>query len=189
MTVLIPAVGYLLLFNDKLHGYFDLWSEIFHDSPSSPLPWRLFSLYFGLTMLAIGSIVFQIRCPPEIKRYGNEIDYIADLEAHASKGMKMAIERRLGEDEVCAPVMKAHEVNRDRAKRDVAHLGLAAITEAEADYWREVFRINFHALERSRPISRQVTTWAYYPGFLLVAIPSADVFSRVLAYFVNAVLV
>jgi hypothetical protein len=75
-TVLVPIIGYLLLFNDFLLQYFKLSPEIFKAKTETsgigwPTLWRLYIIYFGLCFLAGGSILYNLFCPIIIKRYGS----------------------------------------------------------------------------------------------------------------------
>ena len=77
-SVLMPAVGYILLLNDNVHQYltikYDGW--LLHYLPSI---WRVWLLFYGTFLLSIGSILFSTFCPIEIKEYRSALQ-MADAE-------------------------------------------------------------------------------------------------------------
>lgn len=68
MTVLVPIFGYLILFSDWFTQHLEI------DSASQI--WKLHFLYYGFTSLAIGTILFNITCPSQIRNHGNVADYV-----------------------------------------------------------------------------------------------------------------
>src|ERR1700739_3748651 len=86
LTIVIPLVGYLILFNENLLHYIQLSRTLFGvdqvsraettDVSAAHVPLRLSSLYFGLCLIAVGSIIHQWFAPEEIKKYGSAPEYI-----------------------------------------------------------------------------------------------------------------
>ena len=78
-SVLMPAFGYMLLLNDKIHQYLTIKYDgrLLDYLPSI---WRIELLFYGSFLLAIATIVYAVTCPLEIKRYNSEFD-MADAEA------------------------------------------------------------------------------------------------------------
>jgi hypothetical protein len=75
LTIIIPVIGYLIIFNDKLAGYANLISEFGgNDRLGLSVSPRLFQIYFGLCFVAIASAVYSLACPSIIKRYPSAID-------------------------------------------------------------------------------------------------------------------
>ena len=100
LTILIPAVGYLIIFNDKLVGYVDLIREISNLDKSSGLsvPPRLFQLYFGFCFVAVASAIYSMACPSIIKRYPSAIDLgAATTEAVGDYGYTIVEQEVFGE--------------------------------------------------------------------------------------------
>lgn len=82
LTVLVPFIGYLLLFNNEMISYFELSSDIISsgqkiDEISKDTISRLYFLYFGLTVLGFSSMAFSIKCPAIIKNHANEYEFLA----------------------------------------------------------------------------------------------------------------
>jgi hypothetical protein len=85
-TILVPVVGYLLIFNASFVGWLDssvvlhtdhAAASVQHTSPSMMCThaWRLIAIYYGLTCTGIATALFGIRCPTPQKKYQDGIDY------------------------------------------------------------------------------------------------------------------
>ncbi len=83
-TIIMPVVGYLILFNARLQTDLQL-SETFVYSADSFSVARLYFLYFGLAAMGVASLWFQLRCPPVIKAHGSAYEFINQEERAASK--------------------------------------------------------------------------------------------------------
>src|SRR5437667_10548734 len=80
MTIIIPFVGYLILFNENALLYFELSRRIFGEQPTATVgaahvSLRLLSIYFGLCLVAVASATYGLRCPIEIKQFATPADY------------------------------------------------------------------------------------------------------------------
>jgi hypothetical protein len=79
-SVLMPAFGYILLLNENVHQYltikYDAW--LLHYLPST---WRIWLLFYGSFILAVGSILFN-RCPTEVKQYASAFQMVDAERAH-----------------------------------------------------------------------------------------------------------
>lgn len=73
MTVVIPVIGYLILFSSNLAEYFVLKVD---GSVTEPVFWRLYMLYFGFCLLAVASGIFSWRCPETIKFHGAGFEFL-----------------------------------------------------------------------------------------------------------------
>lgn len=96
VTIIVPFLGSLLLFNQSVVDILTL-------SPDLVRRWlhltegetvvaakkltlsRLYFVYFGLTFLGIGSALFVLFCPLDIKNYSTPIEYQTTEGAHVSK--------------------------------------------------------------------------------------------------------
>jgi hypothetical protein len=84
-SVLMPAFGYLLLLNENVHQYltikYDSWLLYF-----LPSTWRIWFLFYGTFMLAVGSVLFSAFCPIEIKRYWSAFEMVdAERDHHTAQ--------------------------------------------------------------------------------------------------------
>jgi hypothetical protein len=69
LTILVPILGYFVLFGDWYTTNYEVLGEI----PK----WKVFVLYYGLTFIAIASILYNKYCPSEIQSHGTSREYIA----------------------------------------------------------------------------------------------------------------
>jgi hypothetical protein len=81
-SVLMPVFGYLLLLNEHVHHYLIIQYDA--DWPFNYLPsmWRVWMLFYGSFLLAMGSILFTGWCPVEIKRYASEYSLVDTERPH-----------------------------------------------------------------------------------------------------------
>jgi hypothetical protein len=71
-SIAIPVLGYLILFHSDLIDYLKLHGSVCKDCTVS---WRLHLFYFSSCCFAFGSVVYALRCPQVIKKYGVARDY------------------------------------------------------------------------------------------------------------------
>lgn len=79
MSVLFPAIGYLILFNDQVARFLSMQAlEVSSTGSVIEFLWRtkLYFLYFGLMAMGVGSGIYQMACPFIIKKHGDSLDYI-----------------------------------------------------------------------------------------------------------------
>jgi hypothetical protein len=73
LTAVVPVVGYLILLNKELARYYALY----FDADSLVISYRLYCLYFGFTFLGVASILFNFLCPKLVKEYGSAAAFVA----------------------------------------------------------------------------------------------------------------
>ena len=104
MTVLIPVIGYMVIFNDYLVDYFQISRHLFEPTyvqrsgGATIVSWRLLFIYFGLCSLGIGSAIYQFCCPETIKQFATSIDFIGATRSHMGDVMLARLEGRLNAD-------------------------------------------------------------------------------------------
>ncbi len=81
LTILVPLLGYLILFNEQLIEYFELSKEVFPNIDdgsklSNETKSRLFYFYFGFSFLGVASLFYQLFCPSLLKEHGSAGDYV-----------------------------------------------------------------------------------------------------------------
>jgi hypothetical protein len=183
LTVLIPLIGYLILLNDDIVSHLTLSRDVFGDAADHTLT-RLLAVYVGLVLVAVGSVVFAIRCPGEVKRHGSPEEYIAGDEPSMSDKQIAIIERNL-------------EVGDDIARNDSNEYGAYYFGRPNPDIedfrrsGRELARIRmnlfYEMLDRSRPISRWIAAIFFLAGFICLSIPSTLVFLKVIQVLLHKV--
>ncbi len=97
-TILIPLIGYLILFNEKMADYLNLIGVLNAGDNHYGVSVRLLSLYMGLCFVAVAVMVYSLRCPREIKGYSTAPDYIASVQGTISGPSLRVIEVTVGSE-------------------------------------------------------------------------------------------
>jgi hypothetical protein len=198
MTVLVPLIGWAVIFNENLQNYFELSRHIFGDGEIlGRVSWRLLCIYFALCFLGAGSTIYHFACPETIKQFATSIDYIAATRAHMGDVMLGRMEGRLKSDPLSSHEFEQlQSLARQRAEqaqlratphdRRAGAFFDAPSSEAAAaragvydQYWRDLLELNFRTDEQRRSVARLGVLALYVVGFIVLAVPSIDVFWRV----------
>jgi hypothetical protein len=176
---LIPLVGYLIIFNDYVVGCMALAKE-FGDggvSPGMTVPIRLLAIYFGLCALALGSLLYSFGCPDEVKRFPSSAAYVV---GEGSTIGQYAIE------DIEEALRSAHPTlyKRIRARFDysVETLRLAnsdEMTDRQKQAQTAFLHQYFGVLDARYPWARLATLISFVAGFVLLLVPSVQVFLKV----------
>lgn len=71
-TIFVPIFGYLILFSQ--------WFLNFVGEPDGfKHLWKIYIIYYGFVTLAIGSIIYNLRCPRIIKTHGFMSHYVSSV--------------------------------------------------------------------------------------------------------------
>jgi len=181
-SLLMPVFGYLLLLNQHVHDYLTIRYD--GDWPFNRLPsiWRVWMLFYGSFLLAIGSMFFAWGCPAENKRYASAFNLV-DTErdhfaAHYGESQKIADRLKL----LYGSMSKWESLLflRPRLKPDLPNLGVGTESELQTgDAWGlgliHIWEIN----DLKRPALRIVIYSLFRAGILLLAIPAALTFVQV----------
>jgi hypothetical protein len=196
LTILIPVIGYLVLFNESLLRYFELSRTIFdttdnvtgHGNVPSPVSLRLLAVYFGLCLVAVGSAIHQLFCPREIKTFQSAPNYVSEvltnLDNISLTNMQdtLQIEDRNKVEQVAALVSAAERRTE----------GLQFASERYFSVWnehkRDILGLYFDHLNYRAPLARYAATAFYVIGFAALAVPSLDVFIKVSRVLIRTVL-
>jgi hypothetical protein len=79
-SVLMPVFGYLLLLNEHIHDYLTIRFD--NSWPFLPSMWRVWMLFYGSFLLAMGSMLFAWFCPMETKRYPSSFNFVDNERSH-----------------------------------------------------------------------------------------------------------
>ncbi|RVC64392.1 hypothetical protein [Mesorhizobium sp.] len=96
MTILVPFIGYLIIFNQSIQSYvglvFDKIEYIPLSKPTSGehVALRFYNLYFGLLFLGIGSFLYTIFAPRQIKQHPLIADYVKYMDSIATENLTRA---------------------------------------------------------------------------------------------------
>jgi hypothetical protein len=83
LTILVPLLGALLLFNEAVFGVLQYANEFLADVGVSPADSRTYSLnqfyflYIGLSFVGVASLAFALACPEEIRRHPTRMQYVS----------------------------------------------------------------------------------------------------------------
>jgi hypothetical protein len=117
---------------------------------------KLYFVYFGLISLGIGSAIYQMRCPREVKKYADNAEFVLIHSAAVSTN-----ELKFMADET------------------VHAEGTLPAYYQQPDYRIPTMK-NFYALKsHERPMSRLATTMFFFGGFALLAVPSLLTLAKV----------
>ena len=75
LVILIPLLGYWIIFNKNLQGYVELKWDKFFQPTGDEVPWKLLSSYFGLCFIAVATFLYEIFCPEPTKLYSSAVEH------------------------------------------------------------------------------------------------------------------
>ncbi|RUW62773.1 hypothetical protein [Mesorhizobium sp. M7A.F.Ca.US.008.03.1.1] len=96
LTILVPFIGYLIIFNQSLQSYVGLvfdkieYVSIPQSSSGAHATLRFYNLYFGLLFLGIGSFLYTIFAPRQIKQHPLVADYVRYMDSIATENLTRA---------------------------------------------------------------------------------------------------
>jgi hypothetical protein len=74
-TILVPLVGYLIIFNENVVRFLNMAHEL-GGRGDATVSHRLILIYLGLCAVSVGALVYGWLCPNEIKHYGTAAAFI-----------------------------------------------------------------------------------------------------------------
>ena len=147
-------------------------------SSSTVIPWKLILIYYGLVLLAFGSLVYQFCCPAEIKHFSNAEDYMSAMLPQMTPRLQMKIDTDLNKYESAATDYSKFKKQRSQSQSTTDPVG-AARQRRDDGFNRLLLELHYRTLDGCRVIARASSATLYGIGFCLLAIPSARVFFRV----------
>jgi len=154
-TVLIPLVGYYVIFNESIVKWLNLAREFVGnqniDDRISP---RVLWLYVALCAIAFGTLIYAKWCPQEVKKYGDYRDYVNGDGPALSAGTMTDIES------------------------DISRKGYALEGSiGKSDY----LELNYRELDESNRWARWAVTVCFAFGFGVLTALSAKIFYKVIS--------
>jgi hypothetical protein len=190
LTIIIPLVGYLIIFNEYALQYLHLSHRLFDGQPTSTsevqstqISMRLLLIYFGLCAVALASAIYTVACPPEIKRHGSPTEYSGGDGQNLSVGQLVEIAKKFRPSN--AQTVRFVNFAGTLADKSLFGAALTKFREQNTEDEVEGVRIHFEKLDESLPLARVSSGALYATGFIILAIPSLDVFWRVARLFVR----
>jgi hypothetical protein len=177
-SVLMPVFGYLLLLNEHVHSYLYDTNWPFSSLPSM---WRVWMLFYGSFLLAIGSILFAWCCPIEIKRYVSAFS-LADTERRhlTAHNQTQEIADKLKTLYDSMSEWENSIFKRPRLKPDLPNLGAGTSDDLRTgDQWGlgliHIWEVN----DIKCPKLRIINFSLFRIGLFLLAVPAAFTFLQV----------
>jgi len=176
MTVLIPVIGYLIIFNQHIVQYLNIIKQVGGEElPGEPhASSRLLLVYLGLTVVAIGAALYQLFCPPDVKHYGDTNAYVGGVTQTIREYRMREIEKRLRDSIFADRLMHVRDMYNGIKPE------LTFGPEEKAEINNGVLHLYFEFLNKEYASIRFIAAWAFTTGFAILAIPSAGVIVRVL---------
>lgn len=191
LTILMPFIGYLILFNQELSNYLELSKEILNITSESGQDKglaisRLYYLYFGFMLIGFGSILFSICCPQYIKENNTEYEFV-DRElslASVSRFSKILLpfsdKNRFGKiHQKLGLYNKAFQAAKYEPDGDNVDYVLKRTGQLESLSAKGILGMVWHYYLDCKILCRATISLLYGTGLILVLIPSALVFKRV----------
>lgn len=187
LTIIIPFVGYLIIFNENLSKYMQLSSELFghHVGDPATVPWRLLAVYFGLSLIAIASLLFATFCPQEIKKYGYTEVYIAATEPFISDFGRVAIEQALIHGDLVSKSTYKDLIGTQNQRPTPQ--GIDKFRLRDKLFWRMIMHLYYEELDRRHLAVRLIVTFAYVMGIMALSLPGINVFVHVSIVLVRSI--
>lgn len=188
LTVLVPVFGYLIIFNQQVVSLFDL-SPYYIPSIEENWAWlidgkdRLYYFYFGLFFVGLGSIFYQIFCPAIVKEFKTGFEYMTRGKDLYTSNNIVLLYKVISRSKVSHARHIADRISDEsRGRRIIDDDTNEPKLPENFLYHRRVDLIGgfWSHLIFSKPIWRILTQFSYIAGFVILAIPSLDMFIRVL---------
>jgi len=180
----MPVLGYLLILNEKV-------GKILTNRFDAALPfgselsmWRIYMLYYGGILLAIGSILFALLCPAQIKQYATAFRMVDAERNHlTAHNQTKQISTQLAalyarmtkrENAIFNTIFKA------RLLPDLHNLGVGTHPDLQSgDQWGLGLIHIWNLNDIKRPIWRIAVLFLFTFGLALLAIPAIFTFAQV----------
>lgn len=174
MTVLIPLIGYLIIFNEKIAEYLHIVRELGGGVDNATVSPRLLLIYFGLCAVAAAVSIYSWRCPNAVKYYGSANAYVSAVKDVSGDFPMAEIEKAFTHTN--DKFFKEYWEIRDRyEKTNSAPISVSQKQEMYVGYLHLYYRY----LDELHPLSRIAVATLYSIGFVCLLVPSAGVFWRV----------
>jgi hypothetical protein len=174
VTVLLPLVGYLIIFNKNVADFLQLAAQFAGKSDAHlGISSKLMLVYVGTCAIALGQVIYSIFCPAEIKSYGHVTPYVLDATRVTKDFEYEKLENSLRNSAYKSEYLRM----RDRYEKS----GSPITEDQKAHVNNGILHLYFQFLNNSSWAARWCTVLCYGLGFLCLVVPSAGVFYRVMA--------
>jgi hypothetical protein len=170
----VPILGYWILFNESARAYLKLVNEI--GGSSADVSSRILVVYVGLVLVAVGAAIYQFKCPPDIKHFGDPNAYVAAVSGTI---------RDYAQEKIIVALLKSDfEREYIRVRERYANTSVEAmaghLTNDQLERLnKDILYVNFDMLDESAKPWRGMVGWLYLMGFGLLLLSSATVLARI----------
>jgi hypothetical protein len=189
-SVLMPVFGYLLLLNETVQTYLTIHYDTGWPFNYFPSMWRVWMLYYGSFLLALGSILFAWRCPPEVKQYASAFKMVDAERAHrTAHNLTQQISNDLKALYDSMSKWENSIFSMPRLKPDLPNLGAGTSPDlTTADQWGlgliHIWTVN----DIKWPKLRILVFLLFQAGLALLAVPALITFLQVTILLVKRLL-
>lgn len=185
-SALIPAIGYALLWSDDFSDL--LGSKTRLGESFLSIDGRLQMLWWGAVLMTIGWVIFNSKCPVEIKRAGEPRDYVLEefslrnqrrikyVAARVTQLMKRYSKHET--DKIIFGLYSPSQVH--KACQDPS-VRSDAFGNGETHPTELLLTINYHLIDHRNPGWSKASVIFLITGAVLFLLPSLDVSIRVLS--------
>lgn len=182
LTILIPLIGYLIIFNDQVTKFLQISSELVGVGPSPGISTRLLCVYFGLCLIALGTTIYSLLCPREIKYYGSSAAYVRGDGPSLGDFAMEEIEDDLRESQY----KDRYLVIRGRYEGSGGHPKIP--TDAQKQQIDNgILHLYFEKINNSWAVLRLLTLGLFASGTVCLLVPSLEIFFRITSILVRSV--
>jgi hypothetical protein len=165
-----------LIFNENVVKYLNLAPLLGGNASSETISTRLLFVYFGLCFVAVGSVLYGIYCPSEVKDYGSANAYVGGDGDSMKWSVMAAIARRLDKSDFR---QRFRELRRPQDFENMVEEA-RPLDERIIELKNASLHMYFDYMNTRHRRVRIACTWVYAAGFACLAVPSLQVFLEVL---------
>ena len=177
MTIIIPLIGYLVIFNEYLVAYLHLSREI-EPAATSQLSNRLIILYLGLCALAAASVLYSWRCPEEIKHHPTSAAYVGGDGASVGEYRLADIEEKLRRGAWFEPYKEIRD-RFDVSPETMRFTDPADLRERQKEARTAILHLYFAQLNDLHLPTRLLASFLFLIGFSCLLFLATPIFVRV----------
>lgn len=198
LSLAVPIVGYLILFNDSVAKHIN-FNELAGQNPHYfliPNEWRLRSLYFGLIFLGSSNLWYHLRRPPVMRVGVSQAEFVETMFRSALVNTYIGLHEKIrytGYDPFTV-YGKYYDSEWDSFLETAIgkKVGEVHLRDSSDSHWaaaktkfepllRGILIESYFRESRKRRVSLSVCIFLGVIGLFLILIPSADLFVRVLS--------
>ncbi|QXT38661.1 hypothetical protein [Gymnodinialimonas ceratoperidinii] len=192
VVALIPLIGYFIIFNDSVAAYlsFDLLAGA-DDTVASPF-WisslvKLRLAFFGAISLFVGTAIFLMLRPPVLDFAKSDLSFadrvLSGYAIEEIQAMEVDVDNKTSWS-LCTTLIEQYtreDANGERGLRFARAFGRQVdLVRAHGEYTRALSREWYTGQVARRPFARMLSVSCAIVGYVLLAIPTIDIFQAVL---------